>query len=156
MNGYSVQYTQFYAAAGAATRLSTNLIDEPPKFPSQYSNTTNCLVYIGLPENPQFVGAQDPESLAKHILRSSGPSGPNKDYLYALEEALMGLNGGGSGDGRALEESRDEHVSDLVEKCRRLEGAGEIEAKAEDMGKGDALKKVVSTNEEQEEVEKTM
>jgi cation transport protein ChaC len=30
-----------------------------------------CLVYIGLPENPQFLGAQDPDALARKILEST-------------------------------------------------------------------------------------
>lgn len=69
------------------------------------------MVYIGLPENPQFLGPQDPEVLARHILKSRGPSGENKEYLFNLEEALLGLS----------EESGDWHISDLVERCKRIE-----------------------------------
>ncbi|ORY15034.1 ChaC-like protein-domain-containing protein [Clohesyomyces aquaticus] len=110
-----------------------------------------CLVYIGLPSNAQFLGPQDPEELARHILKSRGPSGENKEYLYALERSLLGL-------GR---ESEDRHVSDLVRRCRRLEveemGMGEgtegegMEGTEEKVG--GRLRRVRST-EEQEEVEK--
>jgi cation transport protein ChaC len=70
-----------------------------------------CLVYIGLPENPQFLGPQDPEALARRIVGSKGPSGENREYLYNLGEALRGL-------GR---ESGDRHVEDLVRRCRAIE-----------------------------------
>jgi len=74
-----------------------------------------CLVYIGLPDNPQFLGPQDPQALAEHIVKSKGPSGENKDYLYQLEEALNGLS----------KESEDEHISDLARRCREIEGRGQ-------------------------------
>jgi cation transport protein ChaC len=72
-----------------------------------------CLVYIGLPSNPQFTGPQDPEELARHIFKSKGPSGENKEYLFNLEEALLSLSPElGSGD---------RHVADLVRRSRQLE-----------------------------------
>jgi glutathione-specific gamma-glutamylcyclotransferase len=70
-----------------------------------------CLVYIGLPDNPQFLGPQDPQALAEHIVKSRGPSGENIDYLYQLEKALDGLSA----------ESGDEHVSDLARRCREIQ-----------------------------------
>jgi cation transport protein ChaC len=126
---------------------------------TEEAESIRCLVYIGLPENPQFLGPQDSDALAKHILKSKfqpvsiwtpfivmlmsavgkGPSGQNKEYLYNLETALLGLS----------KDSGDDHVSDLVRRCLALEdgrgeGAGE---------EGEALHRVGST-EEQEEVEK--
>ena len=61
-------------------------------------------------DNPQFLGPQDPQALAEHIMVSRGPSGENKDYLYQLEEALNGLS----------KESGDEHISDLARRCREI------------------------------------
>ncbi|KAL5421109.1 hypothetical protein PMIN06_006771 [Paraphaeosphaeria minitans] len=132
INGYSIQFTPFIPSSSPSTPMQT-------------------LVYIGLPSNPQFLGPQDPDALAAHILKSRGPSGENRDYLFQLEEALGGL---GSGAG-------DAHVSDLVERCKTLEakagkGVTVAEADGEEAGKkneGEGLKKVGST-EEQEEVEK--
>jgi cation transport regulator ChaC len=69
------------------------------------------LVYIGTPENDQFVGPQPPQQLAEHIRKSIGPSGPNKDYLLSLEEALDGLS----------PDSGDSHVKDLATRVRNLE-----------------------------------
>ena len=91
INGYSIQYTQFRPADPSLTLIK-------------------CLVYIGLPDNPQFVGPQDPEVLAEHIWKSKGPSGENKEYLFMLEQALQGLT----------EESRDGHVQDLAHRVRKI------------------------------------
>ena len=127
INGYSIQYTPFHPADSS-------------------HGTLNCLVYIGLPSNPQFLGPQDPDALAKHILKSKGPSGENIEYLYMLETALEELSS----------ESGDEHVRDLAGRCRKLEseGYGRPEGnKVDQVGHGEQLHKVGST-EEQEEVEK--
>lgn len=101
MNGYSVQYTTFYPAS--PTSGSTQAEASPVK----------CMVFIGLPDNPQFVGPQNPQRLAEHILRSRGPSGENREYLYNLCTALEELS----------PESFDEHVHDLTVRCRALEAS---------------------------------
>jgi cation transport protein ChaC len=108
---------------------------------TEEARSIKCLVYIGLPENPQFLGPQDPDILAKHILKSKGPSGENKDYLFNLDTALLGLS----------KDSGDAHVSDLVRRCMAL--GGEASDGGEGSGDGEALHRVGST-EEQEEVEK--
>ncbi|PHH83973.1 hypothetical protein CDD83_2696 [Cordyceps sp. RAO-2017] len=91
INGYSIHHAPFHPADGS-----------PP---------IRALVYIGTPDNAQFVGPQDPHRLARHILASRGPSGPNRDYLYNLRRALDGL-GPGSGDA---------HVSDLADRVRAID-----------------------------------
>lgn len=105
INGYSIQYTPFSRAA-----RTTNGGDAERQIPE-------CLVYIGLPDNPQFLGPQDPQALAEHIVKSRGPSGENRDYLYHLEAALNGLS----------EESGDEHVSDLARRCREVEARDKMQ-----------------------------
>lgn len=94
MNGYSIQYTPFHP-------VDVSL------------STMRCMVYIGLPDNPQFVGVQDAETLAEHIFQSQGPSGENREYLLMLDEALMTLSA----------ESDDVHVHDLARRVRALMGA---------------------------------
>ncbi|KAF1936737.1 ChaC-like protein [Clathrospora elynae] len=132
INGYSIQFSPFHpAAAAAATRSSvTSAVASSSDDGESGSSTSSggktssaststsapepirrCLVYIGLPSNPQFLGPQEPEALAKKILESKGPSGENREYLYNLETALLGLS----------MESADKHVSDLVRRCRALE-----------------------------------
>jgi glutathione-specific gamma-glutamylcyclotransferase len=125
INGYSIQYTPF-----------------KPSDPSQ--GVLNCLVYIGLPSNPQFMGPQDPDRLARHILKSKGPSGENREYLYMLEAALEGLS----------KESGDEHVSDLAARCRKLEAEGVRGPENRKVEADGLLLHKVGSTEEQEEVEK--
>lgn len=91
INGYSIHYVPFQPADGSAT--------------------IKALAYIGTPDNEQFVGVQDPQELAEHILKSKGPSGLNKDYLLHLDVALNELT----------PESKDGHIHDLAERVRALE-----------------------------------
>lgn len=82
-----------------------------------------ALVYIGLPDNPQFLGPQDPDALAEHIVKSRGPSGENREYVYLLAESLTQLSKDAGVDGVEV----DEHAHDLARRVkeaeRRLEGA---------------------------------
>ncbi|RGP61204.1 cation transporter chac [Fusarium sporotrichioides] len=91
INGYTIHYAPFQPADGS-----------PP---------IRTLVYIGTPDNEQFVGPQDPQKLAEHIFRSQGPSGLNKDYLLSLDTAL----------GELASDSGDVHIHDLARRVRELE-----------------------------------
>jgi glutathione-specific gamma-glutamylcyclotransferase len=100
INGYTIHHTPFHPSSpSGGPRIRT-------------------LVYIGTPDNDQFVGPQDPQALAEHISRSAGPSGPNPDYLFGLEAALAALG----------PESGDEHVTDLADRLRAImaEGGGVV------------------------------
>ncbi len=125
INGYTIHYTPFHPADG--------------------SPTIKTLVYIGTPENDQFIGPQDPQKLAEHIYRSKGPSGLNKDYLLSLDQALDDLS----------PESGDGHVKDLAERVKAIEARkpGVSTRGITREAFGAELKKVSSTD-EQEEVEK--
>lgn len=57
----------------------------------------NTLLYIGLPTNPNFLGALHPREVSAVIASSKGPSGENAEYLFMLEDALKSL-GPSSGD----------------------------------------------------------
>lgn len=46
------------------------------------------LVYIAAGDNAAFLGAAPDAAIAAHIAAASGPSGPNRDYLLALAQAL--------------------------------------------------------------------
>ena len=141
INGYSIQYTPFNQDMSATYQTVHAAADAENGMPRQISK---CLVYIGLPDNPQFLGPQDPQVLAEHIITHRGPSGENKDYLYQLESALNDLS----------EESCDEHVTDLARRCREIEARKkDFEPAQSDDVIGSRLKKIGST-EEQEEVEK--
>lgn len=99
INGYTIHYAPFHPADGS-----------PP---------IRTLVYIGTPDNEQFVGPQDPQELAEHIFRSQGPSGLNKDYLLSLDSALSEL----------APDSGDHHIHDLARRVRELEKNCEDETK---------------------------
>ena len=113
MNGYTIHYTPFYPAVEKETGE-----DEGAAKPFQ------TMVYIGTPENPQFTGPQDVQKLAAHIFASTGPSGPNRDYLWGLEQALNELSPA----------SGDEHVTDLSNRVRALAAAAESETKDVETG----------------------
>lgn len=116
INGYSIQYTPFNSQTPDPKQqdMSATFQTITPAPDAELTNIPHpikCLVYIGLPDNPQFLGPQDPQALAEKIVQSRGPSGENRDYLYQLEEALRNLS----------EESADEHVFDLARRCREVE-----------------------------------
>ncbi|OHE91093.1 ChaC-like protein [Colletotrichum orchidophilum] len=96
INGYTIHYAPFY--------------------PADSSEPIRTLVYIGTPDNDQFVGPQDPQALAALIHKSRGPSGLNIDYLLGLEEALNGLS----------PESGDVHITDLSNRVRAIIAAAVI------------------------------
>jgi len=91
INGYTIHYTPFH--------------------PADKSAVIKTLVYIGTPDNDQFLGPQDPQLLAEHINKSEGPSGLNKDYLLNSEIALDSLS----------PESGDGHIKDLATRVRKIE-----------------------------------
>ncbi|KAG4438524.1 hypothetical protein IFR05_005998 [Cadophora sp. M221] len=124
INGYTIHYTPFH--------------------PSDGSLTIRTLVYIGTPDNDQFMGPQDPQKLAEHIHKSVGPSGLNKDYLLHLDVALDSLSA----------ESEDEHIKDLANRVRRLEQEATVDGTQATTEAVDRKLKKVSSTDEQEETEK--
>ena len=49
------------------------------------------LVYIATAENAAFLGPASARAIARHIACSAGPSGPNRDYLLQLVDALRAM-----------------------------------------------------------------
>ncbi|KAH9235995.1 hypothetical protein K456DRAFT_1748563 [Colletotrichum gloeosporioides 23] len=127
INGYSIHYAPFYPADGT----------EPIR----------TLVYIGTPDNDQFVGPQDPQKLAEHIYKSRGPSGLNIDYLLGLEKALDELS----------PESGDVHITDLSNRVRAIQAAATLPPGTgpDPADAADGEFKQGSSVKEQEETEKT-
>ncbi|KAH8737328.1 ChaC-like protein-domain-containing protein [Ilyonectria robusta] len=124
INGYSIHYAPFQPADG--------------------SKPIRTLVYIGTPDNDQFVGPQDPQKLAEHIFHSQGPSGLNKDYLLNLDVALQGLASGSS----------DVHISDLARRVRQLESICEDSAKVLNPTPSDHEFRQEASTKEAEEIER--
>ena len=55
------------------------------------SARVQAVTWIAPPGNAHDVGQMALEALAAHVLRSSGPSGRNDDYVFRLEQALAEL-----------------------------------------------------------------
>ena len=49
------------------------------------------LVYIAGADNAAFLGPASKREIALHIARAAGPSGPNRDYLLQLVDALRAM-----------------------------------------------------------------
>ncbi|KAJ6798397.1 gamma-glutamylcyclotransferase 2-3 [Iris pallida] len=72
---------------------------------------TGVLVYVASPDkriNENYLGPAPLEEMAKQIVQAEGPSGPNRDYLFQLEEALNQLG------------CEDTHVRDLAKEVRNI------------------------------------
>ena len=54
--------------------------------------TVQGLVYIASPDNAAYLGEASSEEIARHIFNASGPSGPNRDYVFLLADALRNHN----------------------------------------------------------------
>ncbi|KAK4158173.1 ChaC-like protein-domain-containing protein [Chaetomidium leptoderma] len=114
INGYTIHYTPFHPAAPHHHHLDhlDHLDLDHHHRGQQQQQPIQTLVYIGTPDNDQFMGPQDPQQLAEHIYRSEGPSGLNRDYLWGLEAALAELS--------SRRESGDAHVTDLSDRVRAV------------------------------------
>jgi cation transport protein ChaC len=53
--------------------------------------TDEGLVYIATSDNAAFLGEAPEDEIARQIATASGPSGPNRDYLLALAQALRDM-----------------------------------------------------------------
>lgn len=75
-------------------------------------STADGLVYIATEDNAAWLGPAEEAEIARHIARSRGPSGSNRDYVLRLAEAL-----------RDLGVDDDRHVF-AVERALRMQDAG--------------------------------
>ncbi|KAB5530464.1 ChaC-like protein [Coniochaeta sp. 2T2.1] len=124
INGYTIHYTPFHPASELHPSSTTSPSNSQKGLAGGPIKT---LVYIGTPDNDQFVGPQHPQQLAEHIYKSEGPSGLNRDYLWGLERSLEEL----------CPESGDEHVRDLAERVRRIAEREEGKDKEREMEQRD-------------------
>ncbi len=66
------------------------------------------LVYIATADNEAWLGPASEHAIARHIADSSGPSGPNSEYLLKLADSLRELG------------ARDAHVFALESRLRHI------------------------------------
>ena len=82
-------------------RLATEIVFDD-------DTSTVGLVYIATAENAAYLGPASEQDIARQIASSSGPSGPNREYLIALAHALRDMG------------KEDAHVF-AIERCLRAE-----------------------------------
>eukprot|EP01126_Amoeba_proteus_P005627 TRINITY_DN11908_c0_g2_i1.p1 TRINITY_DN11908_c0_g2~~TRINITY_DN11908_c0_g2_i1.p1 ORF type:complete len:126 (-),score=18.71 TRINITY_DN11908_c0_g2_i1:92-469(-) len=68
----------------------------------------SCFVYRATPDNTDFLGPVGRYELALHVLKSSGPSGPNIQYVDCLHVALTEKG------------FKDRHISNLMEEIKKI------------------------------------
>eukprot|EP00158_Paraphelidium_tribonemae_P000729 Partr_v1_DN23281_c0_g1_i1_m35157 putative ChaC, cation transport regulator homolog len=69
-----------------------------------------AIVYIASSDNEEFLGPSPIDKMAKHIMTSRGPSGPNREYLFELHQALK----------REFPiHAQDAHIDALVAACHQ-------------------------------------
>jgi cation transport protein ChaC len=87
--GYLVTPEEFahldYREKNGYLRLATSIVFDD-------GSAADGLVYIATEENAAFLGPADERAIAAHIAAASGPSGPNRDYLLALAQALREMD----------------------------------------------------------------
>lgn len=72
---------------------------------------SEALVYIASPDkkvNVNYLGPASVEEIARQIVQAEGPTGPNREYLFLLEKALLQIG------------CQDKHVIDLANEVRRI------------------------------------
>jgi len=86
---------------------------ERVRLPLQFDDGRSIegLMYHATPANPNWLGDAPLAAIARQVVASTGPSGPNREYLLRLHDALRALD------------ARDDHVDELVRAVRKLTAA---------------------------------
>ena len=77
------------------------------------TETVTGITYYANSTNSSFLGTAPVDSIAQQIVDSTGPSGPNSEYILELDKALQSIN-------LALAQDPDNHVAAIAIAVRRL------------------------------------
>lgn len=78
-----------------------SLVEVALEFPDHGPETTDGLVYVALPGNPNYLGPAPMVDIAAQVSVSHGPSGANPEYVLNLAHALRDMG------------AEDDHVFEL-------------------------------------------
>ena len=90
--GYNQHFATFYPASSSLDPLKVTL-------------------YLGSQDNWQYAGPAPLQEMATTILKSVGPSGENKEYLYLLADTMR----------KIAPDHNDEHLYELEKAVKDLE-----------------------------------
>lgn len=119
-NGYTPQSVDVHGI-----RADTN---------EEYVVNKDTLVYVGLPDNPAFVGPSPLDQLSERIFTCQGPSGKNDEYLLNLATVTRKLS----------PQSVDSHLFELEKRVLQLQREAREESGRgfeliSELGKSDSL-----------------
>ena len=77
-------------------------------FPNTSKDWVRGVVYIGKPDNPDYLGPETSQRIAKQVIRSNGLSGSNDEYVYRLADSLHAMG------------ADDQHVFEIANLVRDL------------------------------------
>ncbi|MBI77500.1 MAG: gamma-glutamylcyclotransferase [Rhodospirillaceae bacterium] len=69
------------------------------------------MIYIGKPDNPNYLGPEKSEKIAEQVINARGASGPNAQYVYRLADALRNIG------------AEDPHVFEIERMVKDIEKA---------------------------------
>ncbi len=69
-------------------------VDVDLHFDDPAAGSRAALLYLATPGNPNYLGPASLDAIARQVLASAGPSGPNLEYVTRLAEALRELQPG--------------------------------------------------------------
>ncbi|TFY52259.1 hypothetical protein EVJ58_g10118 [Rhodofomes roseus] len=117
-DGYTLEQLDIWGIADGREQVVFHNVGESAAVPLRCHTSMTCAgihggtqCYVGHNTNPSFIGSEPIEQLSRKIWESVGPSGPNKEYLYHLAEAVRQL----------APESHDSHLFALETRCRELD-----------------------------------
>ncbi|ODQ63598.1 ChaC-like protein [Nadsonia fulvescens var. elongata DSM 6958] len=113
-NGYSTHQVCFEVSQDTKSLVRNEILHQACY---EIPKSIMASIYIATPDNEAYIGPQDPEKLAGHIVKSKGPSGENREYLYKLGVYLKQI----------APTSNDHHIDDLILRAKRIEEELNIE-----------------------------